>query len=78
MNVICADCHLEYDDLYQVTYCPHQFFDMHTLITINGVEYCCHSIEELNLAWGTWSPKTAPYVGHEATTCPVQQARRSS
>ena len=73
MNVTCADCHLQYDDLYRVTYCPHQFFDMHTLTTINGVEYCCHSIEELDLAMDKRSPKTAL---HEAAACPVQWVRQ--
>jgi hypothetical protein len=50
MIVTCRTCQLEYDDLYKLTYCPHETFEMHTLITVHGIERCCHSIEELDTA----------------------------
>jgi len=48
--VTCSSCQLEYDDLYTLTYCPHLPFQMHTKVTVNGIQRCCHSIEELREA----------------------------
>lgn len=48
MNTTCNKCKTTYDDTYRWTFCPHETFEMHTKVFIDGVERCCHSIEELN------------------------------
>ena len=46
MVVECGLCGLEYDDVYRLTYCPHEAFEMHTVVSIGGKSKCCHTIEE--------------------------------
>ncbi len=47
MVVTCKDCKREYDDVYHLTYCPHDYFEMHTQAVTSKGSKCCHSIEEL-------------------------------
>lgn len=32
MKVTCEKCDKEYDDTYRLTYCPHEWFEMHTKV----------------------------------------------
>lgn len=50
MNVICPECKQEYDDVDHRTHCPHDFFEMHVGVFVNGQNGCAHTIEELNNA----------------------------
>lgn len=53
MVVICEDCDLQYDDVYCLTYCPHEPFDMHCqAMRSDGMTKCCHTIEELDAFLG--------------------------
>jgi hypothetical protein len=49
MVVTCSQCGKSYDDVYRLTYCPHEKFEMNTVVwsgdRIIGV---AHSVEELN------------------------------
>ena len=47
MVVQCEDCHLEYDDTYRLTYCPHAEFEMRTVVSKNGLTKVCTTLEEL-------------------------------
>jgi len=48
MVVSCEDCGLEYDDVYRLTYCPHERFEMHCVVGgPDGVVGVARSIEEL-------------------------------
>ncbi len=48
MIVTCDDCKLEYDDVYRLTYCPHERFDMHTTVANSkGVVGVARTVEEL-------------------------------
>lgn len=50
MTTTCHKCHQEYDDTYHSTQCPHEYFQMHTGVFVNGQNGCAHTIEELNKA----------------------------
>lgn len=53
MNVQCETCGLTYDDLYRRTYCEHEVFAMHTVVTLtNGRSQVCTSVEELEAFLG--------------------------
>ncbi len=49
MTVTCPKCGKSYDDTYHWTYCPHDYFEMNTLVADNnGIIGVAHSVEELN------------------------------
>lgn len=49
MKVACEKCGAIFDDVDHLTYCPHDFFHMHTtVITKDGRVRVAHSIQELN------------------------------
>jgi len=49
MLVKCATCGKSYDDTYRLTYCPHEFFEMNTMVVKDGqIVGVAHSIEELD------------------------------
>ena len=55
MVVVCKECGENYDDVYRLTYCPHELFEMHTVaVNAEGEMKCCHSLEELHehMKWG--------------------------
>ena len=48
MRVHCEQCNLDFDDLYSLTFCPHEAFPMRTHVTReDGKERVCTSMEEL-------------------------------
>ncbi len=48
MLVKCATCHLEYDDTYRRTYCPHERFEMAcTIIRRDGAAVVCTTVGQL-------------------------------
>ena len=47
-HVKCPDCGLEYDDVYHWTFCPHDLFEMRTIVLKDGKEYVATSLEELD------------------------------
>jgi hypothetical protein len=48
MIVTCESCGVEYDDLYCLTFCPHDKFDMHCIVGVGKFSKCCHTVEEVN------------------------------
>lgn len=51
MNVTCPDCHQRYDDVYRLTYCPHDEFPMRTVVGGVGPDGAyrqamAHTVEE--------------------------------
>lgn len=53
MLTTCQTCSLEYDDIYRLTICPHEKFEMYTTVMkADGSTVVAHSIEELNKAMG--------------------------
>ncbi len=48
MVVTCSDCKVEYDDIYHYTNCPHEYFEMHTIVSTDHGSKCCHTIEEVD------------------------------
>jgi hypothetical protein len=49
MMVTCEKCGKRYDDTYRLTYCPHNPFEMNTVVgKRNRIIGVAHSIEELN------------------------------
>ena len=34
---LCEDCNKSYDDVYRLTYCPHDSFEMRTQVYAGGV-----------------------------------------
>lgn len=48
MIVTCNECGKSYDDVYRLTYCPHTYFEMNTVVCSNGKDLgVAHSVEEL-------------------------------
>lgn len=48
MNVICDHCGLRYDDVYRLTICPHERFEMRTVVVMgDGEVRVAHTVEEL-------------------------------
>lgn len=50
MKVKCLACGQEYDDTFRNTQCPHESFEMHCGVFVNGQQGCAHTIEELTKA----------------------------
>jgi len=49
MIVTCTTCHLEYDDLYRYTFCPHPGFQMRcTVVRGDGRVKVCSTVTEVN------------------------------
>lgn len=45
---VCEQCGVRYDDLYRLTYCPHERFEMRTVcVDRDGNEHVATSLEEL-------------------------------
>jgi hypothetical protein len=54
MIVTCSSCHVEYDDVYRLTYCPHEPFAMRTVaVNGRGETKVCTSLDELQM-WIGW------------------------
>ncbi len=48
MMVTCADCGERYDDVYRLTYCPHERFKMRTVVhRVGKPPITAHTIEQL-------------------------------
>ena len=47
MLVRCETCEIEYDDVYRLTYCPHESFEMRCRVVVNGEERIATSVEQL-------------------------------
>ena len=47
MKVRCDKCSVVYDDTYRLTYCPHEAFEMRTMVYQGGKAKLCCSLEEL-------------------------------
>jgi hypothetical protein len=48
MIVLCGACGIQYDDTYRLTYCPHEYFEMHCHVSVDGKDHVVHSLEELD------------------------------
>lgn len=49
MEIKCTECNMIYDDVYSITYCPHNAFQMNTtVIKSNGDSKICTTVEELD------------------------------
>jgi hypothetical protein len=49
MIVECLKCGKRYDDVYHWTYCPHDYFEMNTVVSRgDGIVGVAHTVEELN------------------------------
>jgi hypothetical protein len=49
MQVTCDECGVEYDDTYRLTLCPHDGFDMVTMVVRgDGTTTVCRSLEDLD------------------------------
>lgn len=48
MTVTCDDCGLVYDDTYRWTYCPHDKFEMRSLVSNGRGTKICTTVEEVN------------------------------
>lgn len=49
MVVQCTECGVSYDDTYHLTYCPHEYFEMRTVVHRGkGETRLCRSVEELH------------------------------
>ena len=47
-TVTCESCQQTYDNAYRWTFCPHDFFQMRTLVVgKDGTAKICRSVEEL-------------------------------
>lgn len=48
MIVTCSECGKRYDDVYRWTYCPHEYFEMNTVVVgSDGKERVAHTVEDL-------------------------------
>ena len=48
MIVVCSACWKQYDDTYRLTFCPHDHFQMQTVVYRGGKRVgVAHTIEEL-------------------------------
>ncbi len=48
MRRTCEACGEEYDDVYRLTYCPHDQFEMNALVCgMDGVAGVAHTLEDL-------------------------------
>lgn len=57
MKVRCARCGQEFDDTYRWTFCPHDDFDMRTLVVRPGFpDVVVTTLEELNEITSTALP----------------------
>lgn len=55
MKVRCNSCGLDYDDVYRLTFCPHDEFQMRTLVVRPGkADRIVTSVEELRAAFAGW------------------------
>jgi len=53
MVVMCSDCGRKYDDVYRLTYCPHETFQMQTIVVgPEGVRGIATSVKELKRLLG--------------------------
>ena len=49
MMITCGDCGKQYDDVYRLTVCPHESFEMRTIVAgPEGVKGVARSVEELH------------------------------
>ena len=48
MTVTCETCGLSYDDVYRLTYCPHERFDMRCVVHVGKHEKVCTRVEEVD------------------------------
>lgn len=71
MNIVCPECLQKYDDTYRNTSCPHETFEMHCSVFVNGQQGCAHTVEELRDATESPNP-TAPNPD-----CPLNKLRES-
>lgn len=56
MKVTCPKCKHEYDDVDHNTSCPHEYFQMHCGVFVNGQMGCAHTIEETDVSKLTVAP----------------------
>lgn len=55
MYVICDDCGHEYDDVYRLTFCPHEQFEMHCLVSRPGHQtVLCTTVEQVRALLDRW------------------------
>lgn len=48
MYILCEECGVTYDDVYRLTICPHDGFDMMTLVMrSDGKSAICVTVEAL-------------------------------
>ena len=48
MIVVCKNCGLEYDDVYRLTICPHENFEMRCIVHAGKFSKLCTTPEEVN------------------------------
>ena len=47
MIVTCEICHVAYDDVYRLTYCPHSPFEMRCEVHVGKFSKICTRVEEM-------------------------------
>ena len=47
MTVLCETCGAAYDDVYRLTYCLHERFEMNCLVTVGKFSKICTRVEEV-------------------------------
>lgn len=48
MMTTCETCHLQYDDVYRLTFCPHDAFEMRCVVNVGKFSKLCTRVEEVN------------------------------
>lgn len=49
MHMTCEECGLSYDDVYKRTDCPHEAFQMHTMVASGNEVYIAITLEDLHV-----------------------------
>lgn len=49
MYMNCEDCGLSYDDVYKRVDCPHEAFQMHTIVASGAEVYVATTLEDLHV-----------------------------